>query len=747
VLTISRTIVALEDHSIESTEGPLPVSNSVRRLNKMINNPNTVVMATSSVSPNNASTSGNNNNNQNKKKRYSNLSRSSMENKNEVSHYVVTAHPPGSVTLTCTCNFVSNHSVDILIAKPRRIEVRQLQSHHQQPITTDSSMHNGDEKVRNKDAFPIVLQLNGINGNIVAMEPLRAVPAKYFETTPIFILQERFRYAVIQYNSNMAPYPVVTHASGSLASGSSDPTSSSGSSTTHIHSIAHLVGRIAETAPLVAVDPECRCIVLHLYDGLLTIIPIHKSYVPMASTMKHTKGDYRSSGKQQYHAHQTSSSSMLSEPFHCRVEERTILALSFLQTTYTYVETLTAPPSTSNHVSAAAILPLVCVLHQDSRGTQHITSHAINIRKRQLHLYNSQAVHSQTPWLKKSSVDGGSSLLISVPPHIITSSVATASSSIFPAVAAPTDSLTNSFPIDQHHQKQPSDSSSIANQSLLCGGILILGQRQFTYVSPGNTSSTCKIVPVPQALYLSYESLPDDPVTKSQRYLIGDEFGNLHMLSLLHVMQPTTNGGNSIPRVIALQLETLGSCSISSALSYLGHGLCYVGSALGDSQLIQIHDEPIRSVAIASVLNNTKTVLLTDETAICLDDDYEYSQHHQTSEGGIPDDVLVDLMDTSYISVLEEYTNLGPILDFDLLPTTPGSSLGTSAAVTGNNAKNYSFDAKIPNENLASTSTSAISSWNQNNGRYQYQQSQVVTASGTSRTGTIRVIRVSRYNE
>lgn len=711
-----------------------------------MNNPNQVAMATSTSSTNNATASGNTN--QNKKKRnntHSNLSRNAMANKNEVSHYVVTAHPPGSVALTCTCNFLSNQSVDVLVAKPRRIEVRQLQSHHHQPATTTSIHDKGDEKATNQslsnnDAFPIVLQLSNINGNIVAMEPLRPFPAKYFETTPVFILQERFRYAVIQYNSNMTPYPVVTHASGSLASGSSDPTSSSGSSTTHIHSIAHLVGRIAETAPIVAVDPECRCIVLHLYDGLLTIIPINKGYVPTSSTMKNLKSDHRNAGKQPYQAHQTSSSSMLGEPFHCRIEERTILALSFLQTASTNVDV--GNSSLPNTIASGTILPLVCVLHQDSRGLQHITSHTINIRKRQLHLYNSQSVHSQTPWLKKSSVDGGSSILISVPPPMMSLSVAAASTAVGSATllsAAP--SSTTSMPVDQHQQKQPPASSSLANQPLLCGGILILGQRQFTYVSPGNTSNSYKIVPVPQALYLSYDRLPDDPVTNSPRYLIGDEFGNLHMLSILYVRQPTSSGSNGIPRVIALQLETLGSCSISSALSYLGRGLCYIGSALGDSQLIQIHDEPLRSMATAAVMNSTKTGMMTDETAMSLDEDYEYSQHYQTSEGGLPEDVLVDLMDTTYISVVEEYTNLGPILDFDLVPTTPGSNRGTTSTMADNSSNSNGLDPKIPNE--ASASTGTVSSWNQNNGSYQYQQSQVVTASGTSRSGTIRVIRVS----
>ena len=32
-------------------------------------------------------------------------------------------------------------------------------------------------------------------------------------------MQERFRYAVIQYDATATPYPIVTHASGSLGEG------------------------------------------------------------------------------------------------------------------------------------------------------------------------------------------------------------------------------------------------------------------------------------------------------------------------------------------------------------------------------------------------------------------------------------------------------------------------------------------------------------------------------------------------
>lgn len=698
------------------------------------------------------------------------------DNRKEVSHYVVTAHPPGSVLLTCKCNFTSLNAVDILIAKPRRIEVRQLQQQSILPGIDDDGMNNSNNMsplLSSLDTLPIVLELNNVNGNLVAMKPLRSV--RYASiTTPIFILQERLRYAVIQYDEMSRPYPVRTLASGSLAAGSTDPTGMSSSvgsgSTTHIHSIAHLLGRTAETGPIVAVDPEGRCIVLHLYDGLLTILPINQSYVPYPSSVASTgysKNDNTGASRKHDPAYGSNShisypkSSILGEPFHCRIEERTILALTFLKvsnakSTASNVAASTSVSSTQPQTQHP--MPLLCLLHQDSRGTQHVTSHAINLRMKQLHLYHSQSAPSTTPWLKKSAVDGGSAILISVPPPMPAillqgSLSATASRS---ATKQPPSVTASTTP------------QALSNQTTT-GGILVLGQRQFTYCSPGISSNSTKIVPVPQAMYLTYDRLPDDPMTGSPRYLIGDEFGNLHMLSVLFARPSTNNtvgaGVQVVPplRVVALQLETLGSCNVSSSISYLDNGLCFVGSAMGDSQLIQIHDEPISimsgDTAIVASNGNTGLEQPTEHDApMSIQDEPDPSK----PSSDVPDDVLLDLMDTTYISVVEEYTNLGPILDFDLVPTAPGSnrceltSPVSASATAGNvstasNPSDNSTDKNSESKIMPSRQTPMMESSSlfvENHYIHQnhlqqnhHQQSQVVTASGTSKSGTIRLIR------
>jgi DNA damage-binding protein 1 len=468
-----------------------------------------------------------------------------------------------------------------VIAKSRRLEIRQLQS-------SDASETSEDPAVNSSSPFPVVFSVP-INGRITSLEAF-TIPSS--PTSFLFLTTDQQQYAVISYDEKATPYPVETHASGSLEGDE-----------------LFILGKLAECGPLVSVDPHHRCIVLHLYDGLLTIFPIQQSYQPPSKRQQQQKGTGMSTTF-------SSRSAILGAPFHARLEERTLLGITML-----------------HHADPSATIPHVCVLHQDARGAQHITTHAIDLGRAQLVNLSSSSSNvassaggppNNCERLKKSKVDGGSSLILSVPPpQPLVASAATAANS-------------NAAPVHR-----PS------------GGVVILGQRQITYCAMNGY----KVMPIPPALLLSWDVLPPD-ASGMPRFLLGDEFGNLHMLTLI------TQDGT----VIALQLDTLGSCTLSSKLLYLDAGIVFCGSILGDSQLIQIHDEPI-----------------------------PVEQHDDM------DDAL-ELDDTTYLSVIEEYTNLGPIVDFDLVPTTPGG--GSKGAESGG-----------------------------------LGQSQVVTASGTSKSGSLRVIR------
>ncbi|KAL3932751.1 MAG: hypothetical protein SGBAC_010704 [Bacillariaceae sp.] len=298
---------------------------------------------------------------------------------------------------------------------------------------------------------------------------------------------------------------------------------------------------------------------------------------------------------------------VLGPVFHSRLEEKLVLQISML-----------------HHLDASITPPHLCLLHQDARGAQHISTHVVDLPKSQLWSMTSMAgnqtmVGQHLEWLKKSRVDGGSSLLIPVPP-------------VAAVAAAPSASAT-----------------STSTEQQASGGVVILGQRQITFCGLNHH----KVMPIPPALILSWEALPPD-VSGMPRFLLGDEFGNLHMLTLI-----TQNA-----KVAALQLDTLGSCTLSNTLQYVDQGLVFCGSTLGDSQLVQIHDEPIPVE----------------------EDEME------------DDDAALELGETTYLSVEEEYTHLGPIVDFDLVP------------MTGSN-------------------------------RTEGAQSQVVTASGSSKSGSIRVVQ------
>ena len=95
------------------------------------------------------------------------------EDKSEIGHYVVTAHPSGSVLSAVQCSFLSANSRDVVIAKSTRIEIRQ----YQPPSSDDVGGNNNVIDTTNSsgaedDRFPLVLTLP-INGRIASLSPIR----------------------------------------------------------------------------------------------------------------------------------------------------------------------------------------------------------------------------------------------------------------------------------------------------------------------------------------------------------------------------------------------------------------------------------------------------------------------------------------------------------------------------------------------------------------------------------------------
>lgn len=520
------------------------------------------------------------------------------------------------------------------------MEVRQLRK------SLKKSSVEGETVVGNNSTSPFPIVLNApINGRITS---LTAIQLDSKPTSLLFVTTDQHQYAIIGYDSQLTPHYIRTYASGSLKDE------------------WNTLGQISECGPLVTVDPYSRCIVLHLYDGLVTVFPIRNATVVAAGGGR--------AGRD---------SKFLGPVFHARLEERTVLAMTVL-----------------HHLDPIEIPPHLCVLHQDSRGNQHVTTHVVDLHNSQVLTQASYSVMAQQreqrqsssqsqrnnntntnnippnacEWLKKSRLDGGSSLLIPVPPR--QASVAAAASA---SASTPNDGGSN------NNKKHNATS----------GGVVVLGQRQITYCA----RNYYKVLPIPPALILSWDALPPD-ASGMPRYLLGDEFGNLHMLTLITAAAVAKNsksisssGGNdNSNKIVALQLDTLGSCTLTSCLQYLDHGLVFCGSQLGDSQLVQIHDKPI-------------PVEDDEDDSMLMDGD---------TSGGAS-----ELKDTTFLSVIEEYTHLGPIVDFDLVPMA--GSGGEGGAATGSTSGDVHSN---------STSTSGV-----------VGQSQVVTASGSSKSGSLRVIR------
>ncbi|CAG0890331.1 unnamed protein product [Darwinula stevensoni] len=112
------------------------------------------------------------------------------------------------------------------------------------------------------------------------------------------------------------------------------------------------------------------------------------------------------------------------------------------------------------------------------------------------------------------------------------------------------------------------------------GGALIVGEETITY---HNGSSYIPVAPpvIKHSTISCYCQV--DPV----RYLLGGFLGKLYMLIL--EKEEKMDGSHVIKD---LKVEYLGEISIPECLTYLDNGVVYVGSRLGDSQLVKLNEEP-----------------------------------------------------------------------------------------------------------------------------------------------------------
>ncbi|KAJ7729698.1 CPSF A subunit region-domain-containing protein [Mycena maculata] len=136
------------------------------------------------------------------------------------------------------------------------------------------------------------------------------------------------------------------------------------------------------------------------------------------------------------------------------------------------------------------------------------------------------------------------------------------------------------------------------------------------------------------------------------RYLIGDAFGRLSMLSLHDV----PNNG--------LVLVPLGETSPPTTLTYLANQVLYVGSHAGDSQLVRISSTPLSSsdaptLPIPPAITTVAPGRLTPPSA----------KGKAREEDSVPLRDCVLNVKGSFLRVMETFKNIAPILDAALVDT------------------------------------------------------------------------------
>lgn len=149
----------------------------------------------------------------------------------------------------------------------------------------------------------------------------------------LFIATERYKFCVLQWDAENSE--VITRAMGD---------------------VSDRIGRPTDNGQIGIIDPDCRLIGLHLYDGLFKVIPFDN------------KGQ-------------------LKEAFNIRLEELQVLDIKFLY---------------------GCSKPTIVVLYQDNKDARHVKTYEVALKDKDF---------VEGPWAQ-NNLDNGADLLIPVPPPL-----------------------------------------------------------------------------------------------------------------------------------------------------------------------------------------------------------------------------------------------------------------------------------------------------------------------------------------
>lgn len=125
----------------------------------------------------------------------------------------------------------------------------------------------------------------------------------------------------------------------------------------------------------------------------------------------------------------------------------------------------------------------------------------------------------------------------------------------------------------------------------LCGAIII-GQELILYHN-GNTSIAVAPPIIKQSTIVCYAQVDSN----GSRYLLGDMAGHLFMLLL--EKEEKMDGSFTVKEP---KVELLGEISIPESITYLDNGVLFIGSRIGDSQLIKLNKTPGENGSYVTVM-------------------------------------------------------------------------------------------------------------------------------------------------
>ncbi|EPY51696.1 damaged DNA binding protein Ddb1 [Schizosaccharomyces cryophilus OY26] len=205
--------------------------------------------------------------------------------------YVSYIHKPSSVRNAVVCQFVDSTSCNVIIAKSNCIEIYE---------------YNDEKNLQ-------LLTYTNIFGRIVGLNSFRPALSS---TDHIIVATDSFHYFTLFWDSE----------NQSIANG------------IKIQDCSVRSLRESQSGPILLVDPFQRVLCLHVYQGLLTIIPIVNSKKRRLNSMD----------------------SFLHDNFNVRIKELDVIDICMLHT-----------PS----------VPTLAVLYRDSKSVVHLSTYTINIRE------------------------------------------------------------------------------------------------------------------------------------------------------------------------------------------------------------------------------------------------------------------------------------------------------------------------------------------------------------------------------